>query len=330
MKRVAVIGAGNIGRTHAGVYAADPLAKLVAICDVLPDRARALAEEHGAKAYTDVATMLREAELDAVSITTAGVENGGHHYEPAMQALEVGLDVLCEKPLSNDIAKARQMVVRARELNRRLGCNLNHRFAPAAAKAKARVEAGELGVPLFANINLWIRNPNESSPWFHLRALHPHSIDVLRYFAGDVRRVHCFALKAPGRQIWSTASINLQFASGAVGHLTGSYDMVVTHPIERCEVGGTRARFVIDNVYESLTWYPHDSDESVLFRNSMMAGMASFRDTFRNRIHRWLEQLEAGDTPSAIEGSGAEAVAAQEVVEAAILSLQEGRVVDLP
>lgn len=330
MLRVAVIGTGNIGRTHSTVYRNDPLAQLVAVCDVMHEKADAFAAQFGAKAYYDVEDLLRNEPLDLVSVTTAGPENGGHHYEPVMQALSAGVDVLCEKPISNDIARAREMVQTARAKGRYFGVNLNHRFTPLANRAKGWVDEGRLGELCFANMALWIANRNDSAPYFHLRALHSHSIDVMRYFCGDVVRVQAFFKKASHRPIWSNASINLQFANGTVGHLTGSYDMTTRHPFERCEVAGTKGRFVLDNVYERLTLYPHDSDEATVVANPIMGGMASFQDTFKNRIHRLLEQIDAGAPRDELEGSGEEALAAQEVIEAAIRSHETGQVVDVP
>lgn len=330
MLNVAVIGAGNIGRIHGSVYAGDPLAKLVAVCDIVPAKAEALAAQFGVRAYTSVDELLANERLDLVSVTTAGPENGGHHYEPVMQALAAGVDVLCEKPLSNEISRAREMVQTARALNRYLGVNLNHRFVPLAARAKRFVTEGALGELCFLNMALWIANRNDSAPYFHLRALHPHSIDVMRYFGGDIVRVQAFFKKASHRQIWSNASINMQFANGMVGHLTGSYDMTTRHPFERCEVAGTRGRFVLENVYERLTFYPHDSDETIVLANPIMGGMASFQDTFKNRIHRFLEQVSAQVPREELEGSGEEALAAQEVIEAAIRSFETGSIVDVP
>ena len=101
-----------------------------------------------------------------------------------MELLEAGLPVLGEKPISNDVSKARKMVALAKKKRISYCVNLNHRFTPSAVLAKEWLEAGRLGELNIVNMTMWINNPNESSPWFHIRALHPHSLDVMRYFAG--------------------------------------------------------------------------------------------------------------------------------------------------
>ncbi len=328
--KVAVIGMRGIGNQHAGAYVAHAGADLVGVCDIdkkLADESSAI---NDAKAYYSVAELLDAEELDAVSVTTGGVENGRDHYEPTMECLEAGVSVLSEKPLCNEIKLAREMLAKAREKGLYLGTNLNHRFVPPAEKAKQWVLDGKIGKPLLLNMTLWINNPNETSPWFHLRALHPHSIDIMRYFCGDVTHVQAFATKAPGRTIWSTASVNMQFADGAVGHLTGSYDMKGPHPIERCELLGDGGRFVLDNVFEELTFYPGDSDELTVIRNSIMGGMSGFGATFTSRIHRWVDQITEGLDPEEIDASGADGLAVQEIIEAAIKSIEESSVVEMP
>jgi predicted dehydrogenase len=330
MLKVAVIGMGNIGNTHAPVYKADPLAELVAVCDIIKERADKAAERYGVRAYYSVEDLLKHEQLDAVSVASAGTENGGDHFEPVMQCLEAGLNVLGEKPISNDIQKARQMVAKAKEKDVYFGINLNHRFVPPAARAKKWVEEGRLGDLLLINMTMWINNPNESSPWFHLRALHPHSLDIMRFFCGDVKRVHAFLNRAPGRVCYSNAQINLEFENGVVGHLTGSYDANPRHNLERCEVMGTKGRFVLDNLYEELTLYPRDSDELTVIRNSIMGGLSGFTATFTNRIHRWLEQISAEVPDEELEASGREGLAVQEVIEAAIRSHESGLAEPVP
>jgi UDP-N-acetylglucosamine 3-dehydrogenase len=328
--KVAVIGMGGIGNTHAPVYQQDPLAELVAVCDIIKERADKAAERYGVPAFYSVEDLLRNVELDAVSVTTAGTENGGDHYEPTMQCLEAGLNVLGEKPISNDIHKARAMVAKAREKGVYYGINLNHRFVPPAAKAKQWIDEGKLGHLLLINMTMWIGNPNETSPWFHIRALHPHSLDIMRFFCGDVKRVHAFFNQAPGRICYSNVQVNLEFENGVVGHLTGSYDTNPRHNLERCEVMGTEGRFVLDNLYEELTLYPRRSDELTVIRNSIMGGLSGFSATFTNRIHRWLEQIHAEVDPDEIEASGKEGLAVQEIIEAAIRSHESGVAESVP
>jgi predicted dehydrogenase len=235
--------------------------------------------------------------------------------------------VLCEKPLSNQVPEAEQMVAKAKEKGLCLGTNLNHRFTPLAVKAKQWVQEGRLGDLLFINMSMWIMNPAESSPYFHLKALHPHTIDVMRYFCGDIEAVQCFAVKAPGRKIWSTAQFNMKFESGAVGHLTGSYDIPRGHPMERCEVAGNKGRFVLLDMFRELSLYPHDSDEATVIRHSIFSGMRTFEDTFVNRLHKFLEEVSQGVPPDQIDASGADGLAAQRVIQAAIESLESGQVV---
>jgi UDP-N-acetylglucosamine 3-dehydrogenase len=323
MLSVAVIGCGGIGNTHARHYAADGLCRLVAVCDIVRERADATARRFGVKAYYDVAEMLAAEQIDAVSVCTAGADNGGDHYLPARQCLEAGKHVLVEKPITNDLQQAKELVALARARGLHLAVDLNHRYVPMAEKAKQWVEEGRLGELLLCNMTLWIANPNESSPWFHLRALHSHSIDVMRYFCGDIRRVHAFLTRSSRRRIWSNCVISVEFENGCIGALFGSYEAAPRHGIERCEVLGTAGRFVLDNVLEELQFFPHGSDEILRYRETMMGpGAHTFDDTFRNRIHRWLEEVTRGGP---ISGSGEDGLQALAVIEAAIRSFQEGR-----
>ncbi|MCL4546098.1 MAG: Gfo/Idh/MocA family oxidoreductase [Chloroflexi bacterium] len=327
--RVAIIGVGNIGKTHGRVYKANPLAELVAVCDIDRARADAAAAEFGVRAYYDVETLLKQEEFVMASVATAGIENGSDHYLPVMQALAAGKHVLVEKPISNDLARAKEMVTEAKRRGVCFAVDLNHRFTPATRLAKEKITSGELGEVLFVNMNLWIRNPKDAPQYYHLRALHSHSVDVMRHLGGDVARVQAFFHKGPGRAQWSNASINMQFASGALGHLYGSYDMhgPDRHSIERAEAGGTKGRVVIDNSTVDFHWYPHASKEAQHVHNA--GGLTSFNETFGTRLGRWLEQLTQGATPDQIEGSGEEGLKAHAVVEAAILSHERGEVVEL-
>lgn len=327
MLRVCVIGMGPIGNRHADMYQADPLAELVGVCDIRKERADAAAKRLGVPAYYDAQTMLDALKPDLCSITTGGYEYSSDHYEATMQALEAGCHVLGEKPISNEIARAEEMVAKAREKGVCYGINLNHRFTPAARLAKKWQNEGRLGHLLFINMSMWIKNPAESSPYFQIKALHPHTVDIMRHFCGDVEAVQCFATTAPGRTIWTTAHFSMKFKNGVVGGLTGSYDIERGHPMERCEVAGTGGRFVIEDMYREVTLYPAGNLEKIVYTNPVFGGFRGFEDTFQDRIHKFLDEVSRGVAPEDIDGTGSDGLAAQKVLQAAIDSLNTGTIV---
>ena len=103
-------------------------------------------------------------------------------------------------PSATRSARPRRWSPRRGEKGLCYGINLNHRFTPAARLAKRWQEEGRLGHLLFVNMSMWIMNPRESSPYFQIKALHPHTVDVMRYFCGDVEAVQCFADQGAGPQ----------------------------------------------------------------------------------------------------------------------------------
>jgi predicted dehydrogenase len=332
MLRVAIVGMGGIGNIHARVYKNHPQVQIVGVCDIIKERADKAAAEYGCPAFYSVQEMLAaNLGIDAASVTTAGAENGGDHYKPTMELLNAGIAVLGEKPISNNLNEAREMVALAKEKKLRYGINLNHRFTPAALRAKEWVTSGRLGE---INMTMWINNPNETSPWFHIRALHPHSLDVMRYFAGDVAKVQAFFKRGPkkdgpdGRRVcWSNVQVNLQFKSGAIGHLTGSYDAGGSYGLERLEVVGSDARFVLLDACEHLTFYPRHSRETETY--DYIGGMMGFGETFNSRIGKWIEQNIEKAKPEDIDASGADALHVQQIIEATIESWETGKVVTL-
>ena len=332
---VAIVGVGNIGNIHAGVYRSNPACNIVAVCDVIQERADKAAAQYGAPGFYSVAEMLASGiHIDAASMCAAGVENGGDHYKPTMELLSGGIPVLGEKPISNDIRCAEEMVALAQAKHLRYGVNLNHRFTPAAQLAKEWVTAGRLGEINIINMTMWINNPNETSPWFHIRALHPHSLDVMRYFGGDVSKVQAFLKRGPrpdgpdGRRVcWSNLQANLLFKNGILGHLTGSYDAGGSYGLETLEVVGSEARFVLLDACEHLHFYPRFSRAIETF--DYLGGMKSFGETFASRIGKWVEQNVEGVPPDEIEASGADALRVQRIIEAIIQSWETDSVVNL-
>ena len=328
--KAAVVGVGNIGSIHADIYSTLESVDLTAVCDTDKERADKAASKFNCKAFYSVESLLAEMPMEIASVCTKGEENGGDHYIPTIQLLDAGIHVLGEKPISNNIEHARSMQKRAEEKRVRYGINLNHRFTPSAVKAKEWITNGRIGSIHMIDLTMWIDNPVESSPWFHLRALHPHSFNILNYFVGPVKKVHCFLNKGEGRKIWTNAQINLLFANGVIGHLRGSYDGDFpsgSFGIENLEIVGSKGRIVIENACESLCYFPRRSKSMEKF--DCYGGMNHFQETFKSRIEAWVQDNINQVLPAEVNGSGQEGLAAQETIEAAIKSFETDTVVEL-
>ena len=328
--KAAVVGVGNIGSIHADIYSTLESVDLTAVCDTDKEKADKAASKFNCKAFYSVESLLAEMPMEIASVCTKGEENGGDHYIPTIQLLDAGIHVLGEKPISNNIEHARSMQKRAEEKRVRYGINLNHRFTPSAVKAKEWITDGRIGSIHMIDLTMWIDNPVESSPWFHLRALHPHSFNILNYFVGPVKKVHCFLNKGEGRKIWTNAQINLLFANGVIGHLRGSYDGDFpsgSFGIENLEIVGSKGRIVIENACESLCYFPRRSKSMEKF--DCYGGMNHFQETFKSRIEAWVQDNINKVLPAEVNGSGQEGLAAQETIEAAIKSFETDTVVEL-
>ena len=293
--------------THAGM---DGL-ELVGVCDVVEDRARACGVSVDVPWFTDARAMLAAQKPLVASIATGGFEYCSDHYEPTLQALEAGCHVLCEKPICNDIGKAAAMVTRARELKRCFGVDLNHRFTPAARLAKRWMDEGRLGSLLFVNMALWIGKPgDEASPYFHLKALNPHSVDMLRHFCGDITHVQCFATKAPGRVdlVYGLVQLPVRLGRCRAPHLELRHRARSPHGAVRSR--GNEGRFVVDDMWREATLFPAGDPVKSVLTNPVFGGYRDFDDTFRERLSCFVRQVADGVDPAAVDGSGADGLEA--------------------
>ncbi|MBI2761876.1 MAG: Gfo/Idh/MocA family oxidoreductase [Chloroflexi bacterium] len=141
--KIAIIGAGFITRIgHLPGYAAAGV-DVAGLCDVLPERAEALAKQYPnvRKVYGDWREMLERERPDVVSVCLPNVL----HEEPVLAALEMGAHVLCEKPLAPSVASAERMFAAAHKAGRTLMAAQNFRWAPGSLAIKGAVDRGEIG-----------------------------------------------------------------------------------------------------------------------------------------------------------------------------------------
>lgn len=141
MIKVAVIGAGSMGKNHVRVYSELPEVQLVAVSDVDENVASSISRRFGIRAYTDYREMLEKECPQAVSIAVPTKL----HLETTLAALEAGAHVLLEKPIAATIEEGNVITERAHTLGRQLMVGHIVRFNPAVQELKRRVGNGELG-----------------------------------------------------------------------------------------------------------------------------------------------------------------------------------------
>ncbi len=139
--KIAVVGAGVIGRMRARAVAGNPACQLVAVADPDEAAARRAVDGTGARALADARSLLDGDAVEALVISTP-VQL---HEAMVIDALRAGKHVLCEKPLSNNVDSCRRMLEAARASGKALATGFNHRFYPSFQFMKRAIEAGEIG-----------------------------------------------------------------------------------------------------------------------------------------------------------------------------------------
>lgn len=228
--RFGLIGAGAIAQAYAEAFKRSPRAELVAVADCRREAADAMAEAAGCVAFSSVAGMLAEMELDAALVCTPPAT----HPAVCRELMAAGVHVLCEKPLAISSAAAEQMIAAAAEHDVLFTMASKFRYVPDVTQAKSLVASGLLGeVVMFENVftghvdmtHRWNSDP-EISGGGVLIDNGTHSVDITRFFLGDLLEVQAME----GRRIQDlavedTAKMFVHASGGVLGSIDLSWSV---------------------------------------------------------------------------------------------------------
>lgn len=235
--KVGVIGCGSIAKNrHFPEYSSHQETDIIAVCDRVQDRANAAAQRYGVQAYTDYIELLKNKDIDAVSICTPNYL----HARMTIAALESGKHVLCEKPMATSLKDAEKMNEAATKSGKILMIGHNQRFVPSHQKAKQIIESGEVGKVYSFRTAFGHSGPESWSidgenSWFFKKDqavigamgdLGVHKADLLRYVLGEEFVEVAAFVETSAKQhadVDDGAACILRTGSGIIGTLTASW-----------------------------------------------------------------------------------------------------------
>jgi len=341
-----VIGAGGIAsrRTIPEGLLPSPKCDLLAVMDVDPGRASAVAERFGVpRWFTRAEDLLALPEIEAVYIATPN----GYHKEQAIAAARAGKHVLVEKPMALSERDAEEMLAACRAAGVQLMVAYMMRFHAHHQRLKAMIEAGELGQITFGRAQLTCWYPPIPGAWRqdpHLGGggafidMGTHCLDLLEMLIGRVKRVCAFMRTlAFDYPVEDTATVLLEFENGAQGVVDASFCVPDEASRNVLEIRGTRGAVTADHtigqepggtmsaiVLGQVGGY--DAQQARSAPGAAQPVLVEPVNTYRAEVEYFVECIEQGHVPFS---GGGEALRFVRLTQAVYESARTGRVLDV-
>lgn len=253
MLKVALVGAGRIGKVHANaVMTAIPNAQLVAVADTYLEAAQQLAKNYGiglaTKNHLEVL-----AGADAVIIASST----DTHAPFIIDAAKAGKHIFCEKPIAAELSTIDEALAAVKEAGVKLQIGFNRRFDASFLRIKQAIQNGEIGTPQLLHI---ISRDPAPPPIEYVKVsggiffdMTIHDFDMARYLFGDVEEIYAAGAVLVNPEIGKagdidTAMITLKFVNGAIGTIDNSRKAVYGYD-QRVEAFGSKGSASNINLY---------------------------------------------------------------------------------
>lgn len=253
---VAVIGTGFWGKNHARVYKELELTNLIAICDTNADRAKLIADQYGVKAYTDSTLMLKDPEIQAISVCTWSTMLA----QEALKGLNAEKHVLVEKPMATTTEQAQTLLKTAKANDLHLTVGFLMRFIPGLQQIREAVATKKIGELVSATAKRVTQWPERIGDVGVVKDTAIHDIDVMRFISGeDPTSVYAKMGSMRHRQFEDYAQIMLTFENGKTAFIETNW--LTPYKIRTLNVTGSEAIMRLD--YNSQELWIENAKESL-------------------------------------------------------------------
>jgi predicted dehydrogenase len=324
--RIAVIGAGLIGRKHLGILKEDPAFEVAGIADPAPS-AEAYARENGFPYFKDTEALLEETKPDGVVIANPNAL----HRKTALLCTERKIPAIVEKPIADTLADARAIVDAAAKANVAMLTGHHRRHNPIMQAARDLVAGGSLGKVVAVNGTWLHRKPDDyfDVTWRREAGGGPilinaiHDIDCLRMVVGEIASVQAVASKETrGWPVEDTAAAVLKFTNGALGtfivsdaapspwnwEATSRESAITPSELENCFViAGTRGSLSIPQLQHWSYDKPDGAWADPLTRRSLPVRHA---DPYPRQLHHFARVIRGEERPVIDAAEGMRTLAA--------------------
>jgi UDP-N-acetylglucosamine 3-dehydrogenase len=337
--KIAVVGCGSIARNrHLPEYADQKNVEIVAVCDVIEDRAEETAVKYRATSYKDYKQLLSNQDIDAVSVCTPN----DLHAPITVAALKAGKHVLCEKPMATSKQEAEEMIEAASKSGKKLMIAHNQRFVPSHVRAKQLIESGEVGQIYSFRTTFGHGGPegwsiDGKNSWFFNKEqafigamgdLGVHKSDLLRYLLGEeVVEVSAMVetIAKQGTDVDDNAVCVLKTENGVIGTLTASWSYVSSEDNSTI-IYGEHAILRLEDDPEYSLIVQYKNGETVKYELGEIQSNEDGGQTTSHVIDKFVSSI-LEDIPSPV--SGEEGKKSLEVILAALESSETKKVMKL-
>ncbi len=329
--KVAVIGAGAMGRHHIRIYADMAGVELVAVADSNHQAAHALTRRFGGQPYQDFQQMLDQEKPDAVTVAVPTI----YHREVALQVIRRGINVLIEKPIAYSVAEGTEIIEAAEAAGVCLMVGHVERFNPAVIQLKERVQRGELGRVFQMDARRQGPFPARLTDVGVVIDLAVHDLDVMMYISGSgILRVFAETERRIHSTFEDLVTAVMRLHDGTVGTLATNW--LTPTKIRELHVTGERGMFRVDYLTQDLYFFQNATASGDVWE-TLRALRGVSEGSMVRHVVRKIEPLYAeiesflaavrGEHPVAITGQ--HGLDALEAAHAIAVSGLEERVVSL-
>ena len=245
--RVAVVGTGFWGRNQARVLSQLSQTKLVCVCDVNPSAASSVGSQFNVEYSNDVDDVLSRGDIDAVTVCTPTIT----HRNVATRVLMAGKHVMVEKPMTNTVTEAQELLSLAQERKLRIMPGHIERFNPAVTHLKSLVDRGLLGRVILLLARRVGRWPERIGDVGVVRDTAIHDIDLARYIFGEEVSAVYAQIGTMRHTKEDYAEIMLQFAGGGTAFIDANW--LTPRKTRTLVVTGSEATAQLDYITQQLS-----------------------------------------------------------------------------